>query len=599
MNLASTPADGQILQWNNATSSWVAGAIPGGGNGGGGRVYYFDFGNKTGIAPTGGLPTTGDNPLSLLGIDYAVGSGSGVSAELDPRYSEHLICSFVTASGNPGVTNIPAGLWDFNVWANVNNASTVQCSIRAQISIYNPITSGYRYLASTDDVYLYETDTIAQYILNATVPQTGITNNERIYIQIFGKKYTTSNRNITLYFDSYRPSHVHTTIPSVAGDGVVKVVNGVLQTPATGIFNADVDANANIAQSKIANLVNDLANLYPRTNPSGFLTSSGVVFTTGNQTISGNKTFNGNINFGKSNYISGNYINLQSTPVLTGLTTTGQAVLSIRALTTRSILNQSDGFGASFSYQPGLIERNNISYYLPTSNSIAINNFNFVTNTAMSAGNRSARSIGSSSFFDSTRRVSYTGTAAGTAGSNIQLGIYNATAADKQWFRGTNGYGGFYFKSKFGIGDMDNAITGKIRGFVGLADTSATVTNTQPSNRTFDLAGIGFDSGDLNWYFMHTATNNNPTKVSLGQNYSNLVKSGNFIEFSMYATPDGGVGFYANIMNSGLVYETGYYATGNIPNTTVLMGPNLTLGTPDISGLLEFSINGVYIESFK
>ena len=261
VDLSAVPADGQILQWNAGSSSWKAGAIPAGGNGGGGRVYYFDFANRTGIAPTGGLPTTGDHALSLLGRDYAIGAGQAISNELDPRFVERLLCSFVTASGDPAVSNIPAGLWDFNIWASVNSASAIQCSIRAQVNIYNPTNSTYRYLASTDDVYLYETDTIAQYILNATVPQTGIASNERIYVQLFGKKYTTNNRNITIYFDSYRPSHVHTTIPSIAGDGVVKVVNGVFQTPATGIFNTDVDNNANIAQSKIANLTTDLASL--------------------------------------------------------------------------------------------------------------------------------------------------------------------------------------------------------------------------------------------------------------------------------------------------------------------------------------------------
>ena len=340
LDLNGGATDGQTLQWNAASSSWRAGAIPAGGNGGGGLVYYFDFANRSGIAPTGGLPTTGDHALSLLGREYAVGSGQATSNELDPRFVERLLCSFVTASGSPQVTNIPAGLWDFNIWASVDSASAIQCSIRAVVNIYNPTYSTYRYLASTDNVYLYETDTIAQYILNATVPQTGIANNERIYIQFFGKKYTTNNRAITLYFDSYRPSHVHTTIPSVAGDGVVKVINGVFQTPATGIFNQDVDNNANIAQSKIANLTTDLnslrvsgetldskINTFSGTyqnfvdnldltyatdlqlsntestldnkinNLSGYINSpaSNIVFTTGNQNISGNKTFINNL----------------------------------------------------------------------------------------------------------------------------------------------------------------------------------------------------------------------------------------------------------------------------------------------------------------
>ena len=302
LDLNGGAADGQVLQWNAASSSWRAGAIPAGGNGGGGLVYYFDFANRSGIQPTGGLSTTGDYALSLLGRQYAVGSGQAISNELDPRFVERLLCSFVTASGDPAVSNIPAGLWDFNIWASVNSPSATQCSIRAEVHIYNPTNSTYRYLASTDDVYLYETDTIAQYILNATVPQTGIANNERIYIKLFGKKYTTNNRNITIYFDPYRPSHVHTTIPSVAGNGAVKVVNGVFQSPATYIFDADVDNAANIAQSKIANLTGDLSTLTNNIASTGSTLNtkinnlSGVsVLTFGNQTINGLKTFTSGI----------------------------------------------------------------------------------------------------------------------------------------------------------------------------------------------------------------------------------------------------------------------------------------------------------------
>jgi len=304
------PAPGQVLQWNSIASAWVPGDIPAGGNGGGGRVYYFDFANYSGIAPTGGLPTSGDSAISLLGRTYRVGSGQFQSNDLEPSFTYKLISSFVSASGDAGITEIPAGLWDFNIWASVNSSNATQSSIKTTVNIYNPYDSTYRKIAESDDVYLYETTTIAQYIVNVTVPQTGILPTERIYIEIYGKKYTSSNRQITLYFDSYRPSHVHTTIPSVLGNGVVKVINGVFQSPATGIFDVDVDNNANIAQSKIANLTTDLANLSAQDSTISnnlYITGStldnkinslsGVsVLTYGNQSINGIKDFNNQIN---------------------------------------------------------------------------------------------------------------------------------------------------------------------------------------------------------------------------------------------------------------------------------------------------------------
>jgi hypothetical protein len=283
---AQSPQNGQTLQWNG--SAWVPGAVAAGGNGGGGKVYYFDFINQSGILPTGGLSSSGNFKNSLLGVDYSIGSGSGQSADLVPRNSDVLVMGFVTPSGNPGITNIPPGLWDFNIWANTNSNNATETAIKAVVNIYNPDTSTYRYLASSDYVYLYDGTTISQYLLNVTVPQTGIAINERIYIQLFGKKNVTSTRTVTLYFDSYRPSHVHTTIPSVAGNGIVKVINGIYQTPATGIFDSDVDANAGIQQSKILGLTDSLSLLSNSiTSLSGTLT--GNLATTGS-TLAGNIT---------------------------------------------------------------------------------------------------------------------------------------------------------------------------------------------------------------------------------------------------------------------------------------------------------------------
>ena len=326
---AQAPSNGQTLQWNG--SAWVPGAVAAGGNGGGGLVYYFDFGNSSGISPSGGLPATGLTPVSLLGTQYGVGSGSFTSPDLAPQGKDILVASFVTASGNPGVTNIPAGLWDFNIWADTSSTSATQTAMKVVVNIYNPVTSGYRILGSSDEIYLYDTTTTAQYILNVTVPQTGIASNERIYIQLFASKYTNPSRTITFYFDSYRPSHVHTTLPSVAGNGVVKVINGIMQSPATGIFDSDVDANAAIQQGKILGLTSSLSALYPNTNPSGYVPSSGasfitlptvngtgvllsgqaaalpsgILYNTGDQNISGLKTFSNALTLSSNITVSG------------------------------------------------------------------------------------------------------------------------------------------------------------------------------------------------------------------------------------------------------------------------------------------------------
>jgi hypothetical protein len=232
---------------------WIKEVPPGAGSGGGGVFYYFNYGNTTGISPTTGLPTSPVAP-SQLGINYSVGSGSITSANLT-QGSYSLVCGFVTIVGTPGVTDIPAGLWDFNIWADIlggsGNANQTQFQIR--VYKYDGATAP-TLLASSDDIYVYDPTTTAQYIGNVTMPHTTILATDRIYIELWAQKNVNQSRQIRFYFDSLHPSHVHTTIPSVAGTGLVKVVSGVYQNPASLLVDADVDASAGIAISKLAAL---------------------------------------------------------------------------------------------------------------------------------------------------------------------------------------------------------------------------------------------------------------------------------------------------------------------------------------------------------
>ena len=245
------PISGQTLQWSG--SEWTPKTVPTGGSGGGGIFYYFNYQNTTNISPTTGLPTSPVAP-SQLGITYSVGSGSITSANLT-QGSYSLVCGFVTIAGTPSVTNIPAGLWDFNIWADIlggtGNANQTQFQIR--VYKYDGSTAP-TLLASSDDIYVYDPVITAQYIGNITMPQTTILSTDRIYVELWAQKNVNQSRRIRFYFDLLHPSHVHTTLPSVAGSGIAKVVNGVFESPASTIVNADVSASAAIAISKLAPL---------------------------------------------------------------------------------------------------------------------------------------------------------------------------------------------------------------------------------------------------------------------------------------------------------------------------------------------------------
>jgi len=254
---SAAPVSGQVLQYNG--TNWTPGIIPNGGSGGGGRVFYLDFGNTTGVTPNSQLPqsttSTPSTSPSLLGIGYDVGSGSVQSANLT-NGSYSLVAGFVTIPNTPGVTNIPAGLWDFNIWASAT-AGNSNTQVQMQARVYIVSGDGTKYgsasgsndhvaLASSDAVYIYDQDTTAQYILNVTMPQTTILATDRIYIELWAQKNVSQTRYIYFYFDSLHPSHVHTTIPSVAGTGIVHVVDGVFQSPASPVALGSADVSGTL-----------------------------------------------------------------------------------------------------------------------------------------------------------------------------------------------------------------------------------------------------------------------------------------------------------------------------------------------------------------
>jgi len=241
-----TPLDGQVLQYDTATSTWVAGAIPNGGSGGGGQVFFFNY-NTAADAPTTGLPTTPTIVKELGRVSDTTGTSytSGSLSQVD----YDLVVHFVTDVLDPNITAIPAGLFDFNFWASSNANAANQTIAQLRVFKYDGTTATL--LSTSDDISIYDPTVTAQYIASVVLPQTSISASDRLYIQFLAKG-TTNNRTVTFNFGAAQPSHVHTTIPSVGGTGLVKVINGVFQSPASKLLNEDVATNAAISLSKLA-----------------------------------------------------------------------------------------------------------------------------------------------------------------------------------------------------------------------------------------------------------------------------------------------------------------------------------------------------------
>jgi hypothetical protein len=242
----ATPVNGQVLQYDG--TNWVPGSIPSGGSGGGGVVYYLNF-NTAADAPLTNIPQT-PNASKELGIIGDVTATSYLSPILSTA-SYDFLASFVTDLNVPSATAIPAGIWDFNIFVESTTTNSAnQVYFKIEILKYDGVNAP-TLLATSNDTYIYDPAEITQQVASVVMPQTTILSTDRIVVYLYGRAHQNNNR-LTFHFGGQYPSHTHSTIPSVTGTGVVKVVNGVFQSPATTIVDADVSASAAIDVSKLA-----------------------------------------------------------------------------------------------------------------------------------------------------------------------------------------------------------------------------------------------------------------------------------------------------------------------------------------------------------
>ena len=265
----TSPASGQVLTWDG--SQWAP-ATPntGGGGGANGLTYYLNQ-NTAADSPVTGIPGT---PKQLGRVGET--SQTSVTTGTLTQNTWTRVAGFVSESApqDPATILIPAGLWDLNVWAlgtaNINAPS----SIRVLIYTYDGTATT---LIATSSATVIGTSS-TQYSVSALVPQTTIAATDRIYIELQALA-TGTGHTVTAQFGDGTPSHIHTSLPLVGGTGLWKNVSGALQSPATLLVDADVDAAAAIAQSKISGLTTALSSKAAQTQIDVFTTVGTATWT--------------------------------------------------------------------------------------------------------------------------------------------------------------------------------------------------------------------------------------------------------------------------------------------------------------------------------
>jgi hypothetical protein len=223
-------ATGQTVVWSEGPNEWLLGTPSS--SGGGGVTWYLNE-NTTAGSPTTNLPTGASGVmvknLSSTADGTSTTAASTSSLPVFPAAPE-IIAGFVTDATVPGLTGIPAGLWDFNIWAQANGNTTNQSYIQFKVYKYDGSTAP-TLLASSVPVYLYDPADVTQYTASVLIPAgTSLLATDRIYVEVVGGS-TTSNRQITLHFGNGEPSHVHTTIQvpvnlATGVTGTLPVANG-------------------------------------------------------------------------------------------------------------------------------------------------------------------------------------------------------------------------------------------------------------------------------------------------------------------------------------------------------------------------------------
>jgi hypothetical protein len=242
---STAPTAGQVYAWSG--SAWAPATISsggGGGGGGGGLTYYMNY-TTAGAAP---LPAVGGKQLDLA---YNTGAQVNTGAVTAPQSSYATLAEFVTDLNLPGATTIPPGNWDIAAYMMSSGPNSTY--FRARVFKWDGTTLSELSSSPSDDVDISTASAFpALFTASVYIQQAVLTATDRIVIRLEVTRNTGGSRTVTGYFNGNTPSHVHTTLGAPGGTGLVKVVDGVVQAPASLIVNADVASNAAIAVSKLA-----------------------------------------------------------------------------------------------------------------------------------------------------------------------------------------------------------------------------------------------------------------------------------------------------------------------------------------------------------
>jgi len=235
--------------------------FPTSGGGGSSVSYYLNGGTSQGVI--GGV--------TYYEMSKIADTGAGVDF---PKTGDGLIVSFLTDAGDPAQLNIPAGNWDYEIYASMSsNGGTPQ--MYAELYVYNGTT--FTLISTSSNEILYDGVNLNLYTFAMTVPSTTLALTDRLAIKLYATN--SGGKTTTVHTQDSHLCQIITTFST--GITALNGLTAQVQYFATGTSGTDF----NISSATATHTFNI---------PDASASARGLI-TTGTQTIAGAKTFTGNI----------------------------------------------------------------------------------------------------------------------------------------------------------------------------------------------------------------------------------------------------------------------------------------------------------------
>jgi hypothetical protein len=267
--------------------------FPSSGGGGSSVSYYLNGGTSQGTI--GGTTYYEMSKTAVIGtgVDFAK-SGDG------------FIVAFLTDANDPAQLNIPAGNWNYEIYASMSsNGGTPQ--MYAELYVYDGTT--FTLIATSSNEIIYDGTALNLYTFAMAVPATSLTLTDRLAVKLYATN--SGGKTTTIHTQDGHLCQIITTFST--GITALNGLTAQVQYFQTGTNGSDF----NISSTTATHTFNI---------PSASATNRGLI-TTGTQTIAGSKTFTATL-YGTDSEFSGSVLS----PIFSVIN--GTKVVNLQSLAT-------------------------------------------------------------------------------------------------------------------------------------------------------------------------------------------------------------------------------------------------------------------------